>query len=330
MISRVAESCFWLNRYVERVETLSRMLDVNLSMQLDVDLPSDRWLPLVVVTGQGEPYRAGPGGDAPDDAERVQTYLTWNEDNPSSILRSLAGARENARTIRETISLEMWEVVNDLWIWIHGKAARRLWERDRHAFYVHLRDRSLLFHGVAMATMLHEDPFEFSRLGTALERFEQAARVLDVKYESIGPTRPDQESPEEVAQWLATLRFCSGVEPFFKRGDQVLSGRAVAGFLLFDGAFPRSVMHNLQRCRNFLMLVLPPPPSPVGAASLRVVDRALADLHGRSIDDILESGLHETLNGIVATAAELGTEIRRDFFEPEAVLSKASQSQSQA
>ena len=92
MISRVAESCFWLNRYVERVETLSRMLDVNLSMQLDVDLPSDRWLPLVVVTGQGEPYRAGPGGDAPDDAERVQTYLTWNEDNPSSILRSLAGA----------------------------------------------------------------------------------------------------------------------------------------------------------------------------------------------------------------------------------------------
>jgi len=329
MISRVAESCFWINRYVERVETLARMLDVNLSMQLDLDLSTDRWLPLVVVSGQGEAYRAGPGAEAPDDPERVQEFLVWNEDNPSSILRSLAGARENARTIRETISLEMWEVLNDLWVWIQGRAAQRLWQRDRHVFYVHLRDRSLLFHGVAMATMLHEDPFEFMRLGTALERADQTARVIDVKHESIGPTDVDEESPAETAQWLATLRFCCGVEPFFKREDQVLSGAAVANFLLFDEAFPRSVLHNLDRVRNFIELVRPPSPSGVGNLSAGLVDEALRWLRSRTIAEILRGDLHALCTWIVETCAELGGHIREDFFEPDARLGRAWQRQRQ-
>ena len=329
MISRVAESCFWLNRYVERVEVLARMLDVNLAFQLDVALPdAERWRPLVVVNGQEEDFLERTQTAAVDDPETVQDYLTWSEDNPSSIQSSLRAARENARTIRETISLEMWETLNDLWVWLGDRAARRLYDADRHDFYVHLRDRCLLFHGVAQATMLHEDPFEFMRLGTALERSALTARVLDIKYESVGRTEETEETPTGAAQWLATLRFCSGVEPFLKRDDKPLSGRAVAEFLLFDASFPRSVLHNLDRTRNFLVLVRPPTPTSVGERSYAIVCETLEALRAMNIDSVLERGLHDVLTWIVEATARIGGAIHADFFDPRPLGSAAERTTS--
>jgi len=316
LISRVAESCFWLNRYIERVETAARMLDVNFALQLDIDVPrGDRWLPLVIVAGQEHHFRDSTPAALVDDSETVQRYLTWEEDNPSSILASLRAARENARTIRETISLEMWETLNDLWIWFRERAAQRLYERDRHAFLVRLRDQCLLFHGIAAATMLHEDPFEFMRLGTALERVGQTARVLDVKYHAVGPTHGELEMPIEAAEWLATLRFCSGVEPFLKRKDQTLSGRAVAHFLLFDPSFPRSVLHNLHRARNFLGLVRPPGGGAVGRRTDLILSESLDHLEAMGMDEVFAEGLHEVLTWIVDTTAEVCDRVREDFFE---------------
>jgi len=317
VISRVAESCFWLNRYIERIEVLARMLTVNLAFQLDVALPeAERWRPLVVVNGQEADFlkRTQPG--EVDDPETVQRYLTWSEENPSSIYSALRAARENARTIRETISLEMWETLNDLWVWISERSTRRLYDSDRHSFYVHLRDQCLLFHGVAQATMLHEDPFKFMRLGTALERADQTARVLDIKYHSVGRVEEVEETAAGAAQWLATLRFCSGVEPFLKREDKPLSGSAVAEFLLFDPAFPRSVLHNLDRTRNFLTLVRPPPPTRVGERSLALVSDTLGELRGMTIESVLERGLHEVATWIVESSARIGSAIHDDFFDP--------------
>lgn len=318
MISRVAESCFWLNRYVERVETLARILDVNLSFQLDVNLPAaERWRPLVVVTGQEKHFLEETHPDEVDDPETVQRYLTFAEDNPSSILSSLAAARENARTIRETVSLEMWEILNDVWLWLGDRSARKLYEKDRHAFYLRLRNQCLLFHGASHATMLHEDPFEFMRLGTAIERAEQTTRLLDVKYHSVGPTEAGSpEMPYEAAQWLATLRFCSGVEPFFKRSENTLSGPSVARFLLFDRAFPRSVLHNLLRAVNFLSLVRPPRPTRVGERSARQVDRLLEEVSALSIDAAIQWDLHEVVTRIVAGTHALSRTIRAEFFDP--------------
>ncbi len=338
MISRVAESCFWLNRYVERVEVLARMLGVNLAFQLDVDLAdTERWRPLVIVTGQEEDFLKRTERDRVDDPERVQEYLTWSDENPSSLYSSLRAARENARTVRETISLEMWETLNDLWVWLGDRAARRLYQGDRQAFYARLRDQCLLFHGVALATMLHEDPFEFMRLGTALERAGQTARVLDVKHHSVGPTTEADETPTEVAQWLAILRFCSGVEPFLKRRTAAPSGRSVAEFLLFDRAFARSVLHNLDRTGNFLRLVRPPGrsagQSEIGSRSLRLFQEARDHLASMTIDAVLAEGLHETLTWIVDITAELSEAIHADFFDPspevESAPAGASQSQTQ-
>ncbi len=332
MISRVAESCYWLNRYVERVETLARLLSVNLTFQLDADLPEvERWWPLVIVHGEQEVYRQNGGGDPTDDGAAVQNYLVWNEKSTSSMLSSLRMARENARTIRETISLEMWEVLNDLWVWMIDPTSLQSFERDPHSFYIHVRNACLLFHGAANATMLHEDPFEFMRLGTAIERAGQTARILDVKYHSIGPTDPRIETPVETAQWIATLRFCSAAEPFFKREDNFLAGREIAAFLLFEPAFPRSVLHNLQRAKNFLNLVRPPlsangPGSPVGERTDRLLTTLLDRIESLDVDTVLEQGLHEVLTWIVAATAEIGEAVSRDFFHPDAGELRASSS----
>lgn len=317
MISRVAESCFWLNRYVERVETLARMLDVNQAFQLDVTLAeAERWRPLVIVTGQEAEFLDETPAASIDDGEVVQRYLTWSRRNPASILSSLAGARENARTIRETISLEMWETLNDLWVWMNDRGARRRYDSDRHEFYLRLRNQCLLFHGVAHATMLHEDPFEFMRLGTALERAGQTARILDMKYHSVGPTDLELELPAESAQWLATLRSCSGVEPFFKRSENTLSGKAVARFLLFDPAFPRSVLHNLLRARNFLGLVRPGRHATVGATSWRRVGELVDRFQKMEVEDVLAQGLHNVVTWAVGAMAEVCDAIHDDFFDP--------------
>jgi len=319
MISRVAESCFWMNRYVERVEVLARMLDVNLSFQLDFSLDdAERWRPLVVVSGQEQDFLASHGADSIEDPEVAQEYLTWSADNPSSIYSSLRFARENARTIRETISLEMWETLNALWVFMNDREARRQYRRDRNVFYRRLRDQCLLFHGVAQATMLHEEPFQFMRLGTALERAGQTARVLDVKYHSIGPTPEDEslEKPGEAAQWLATLRFCSGVEPFLKREDNVLRGRSVAAFLLFDRTFPRSVRHNLDRTANFLDLLCAPAPTRVGQRSRELVTEARDHLAKRDIDAVLKEGLHAVATWVVESSTGIATAVVEEFFHP--------------
>lgn len=321
MISRVAESCFWLNRYVERVEVLARMLQVNLAFQLDVSLPdAERWRPLVVVTGQEADFLKRHGAGAAEDPEIVQDYLTWSPENPSSLFASLRAARENARTIRETISLEMWETLNDLWVFVNHRDAARLYKKNRDAFYRRFRDQCLLFHGIAQATMLHEDPFRFMRLGTALERAGQTARTLDVKHHSIGPTRegPDEEMPGEAAQWLATLRFCCGVEPFLKREDSVLCGRSVAEFLLFDTSFPRSVAHNLDRTANFLALLYRPSHDAIGARSRRLVEAARAHLAERDVDAVLSEGLHETATWVVEATSEIASAVIAEFFQHEA------------
>lgn len=317
MISRVAESCFWLDRYIERVEAMARLLDVAQTFQLDVDLGrAERWRPLVIVAGQERDFAEKTPPELRDDAETVQRYLCLDKSNPASIMRSLFWARENARTIRETVSLEMWLTLNDLWLWFGGRSARRLWDADRSAFYAHLRNQCALFHGHAAATMLHEDPYEFMRLGTALERVSQTARLLDVKHHAMGPDSLGQETAAEAAQWLVVLRSCAAIEPFFKRPTNEISGHDIAAFLLFDPAFPRSVLHNLRHVRDLLRALRSEARPEIAAASRALVDDTLARFEGMGIEGVSEAGLHETLTFLVDRTLEIGQQIHADYFAP--------------
>ena len=182
MISRVAEHCYWMSRYLERAENTARVLDVNQTLLLDLEVPIEQqWRPLLIISGihdmPGEP-----------DAETVQHYLTWEIRQPGSIVSSLAAARENARIIREVISAEMWERINYYHLWLQGPAARELYDSNRSEFYNQIKRINQLIHGIGDGTMSHGEAWEFFRLGKYLERACQTARILDVKYHILLPT----------------------------------------------------------------------------------------------------------------------------------------------
>lgn len=317
MISRVAEACYWLHRYMERVESTARMLEVNLSLVLDAGVPAlDRWHPQVIVCGEAARFEELHGGEAAADREVVQRYLVWDERNPVSIISSLRWARENARTIRETISLEVWEVLNAFWLWMTEGKGERLYARDRQAFYERVKSRCHAFHGTTHNTMLHERPFDFMRLGMLLERAGQTARMLDVKYHLLGPTRSDGESAVEAIQWLALLRSCSASEAFFKRHQGAITGPAVAGFLLLEPAFPRSVLHCLDRAWNFLRRVRPDEGSPIGARSAALLAALLESLRGLTPESVVAGGLHAELTRQIGAITEVCSAVSGDFFDP--------------
>jgi uncharacterized alpha-E superfamily protein len=317
VICRVAESCFWLTRYVERVATLARHLEVNNDFQLDVHLTqSEVWRPIVIVAGQEEHFLEHLGAATIDDGEAVQEYLTWGN-HASSIHASLRWARENARMIRDVMSVEMWETVNDTWLWLTSRSARRLYQRERDAFYDHLAKQCMLINGVCYSTMMHDEPFVFMRLGRAVERVGQTARILDVKHHSLGDDRRD-ENAADAAQWLAILRSCSAVDAFFQRQAAVLSGPTVAEFLLFDRSFPRAVLYNLDNTRELLSQLGQSDPPLLVRSSWQRLDRVRGSLLQMGGAVVQELGLHKVLTSVVDDTAALCDAIHNDYLGPSA------------
>jgi uncharacterized alpha-E superfamily protein len=243
VIARVADNCFWLGRYLERTESTARVLQVTGALALDAELPARRcWHPLVVVSGQEEDYVARFGRDALGDAELVQDYLTRDEKNSVSLIRSIGAARENARSIREVISLEVWQAVNELHVFLASEESRAMYEGDRDALYARVQRSTQLGLGLLRSTMLHDAPLDFVWLGVLLERVGQTARMLDVQYHALVA----EGAPHDVletALWLSLLRACSGFEAFMKRSRGKVTGPAVAAFLILEPRFPRSVRY---------------------------------------------------------------------------------------
>ena len=318
MISRVADSCFWLTRYLERVDTWSRLLDVTASFSLDVGPDgSGRWRPLVIVVGQEQDFVARIGAASMEDAEVVQQYLVWDGRHPASIYSSMRAVRENARTIREVMSVEMWEAVNQSWLWLNSRPAKRLFDRQRDAFYERLSSDCMMFHGICYSTMLHEDPFTFMKLGRAVERIGQTARILDVRHHALAETSPlVDESAAMAARWLAILRSCSAYEPFFKRASNVLSGSAVTEFLLFERTFPRSVLHNLDRVRGLLERLRQSSESSGRSPSWECLERFRGSVLQLDIGEVHRQGLHRVATWVVDETAILCDAIHDEFLAP--------------
>jgi uncharacterized alpha-E superfamily protein len=315
LISRVAESCFWLQRHVERWDSMARLLEVRNALLLDVALPAgERWRPLLVVAGEEPRFVELHGARRSDNGELVQRYLTWDETNPVSVFSSARWARENARTIRETLSVEAWEAINSFWLWLRDGKARRLYDNDHDSFFARAREAAQLFRGVCQDTMLHETPFDFLRLGLSLERAGQTARVLDVKYHQMG-TRADgaYESVDELILWESVLTSLNAAEAFQKRG-YALEGRQVARFLLLEAAHPRSILHNVERAWNFLHRVRPIRGR--GYATARRLRELRDEIRRLQIEEVLDNeGLHEYLTSVVESLAEVGELLQREFFD---------------
>jgi uncharacterized alpha-E superfamily protein len=305
VISRIADHCFWFGRYVERAESTARMLAASMSLALDAELPAAQvWRPVVVVSGEEARFRdriAGGDDDHPawGDAEVVQRFMVWDADNAVSLARSITGARWNARSIREVLSLEAWEAVNELHLWIGDAAAQTQYVHHRDEFYRHARRTTQLTLGLLRSTMLHDEPLDFVWLGVLLERVSQTARMLDVHHHAF-TTLPRRHELVETALWLSLLRALSGSEAYLKRSAGRISSEGVARFLISEDAFPRSIAYCVHSAYDRLCDLRPPDrhelPGGSSLERLRILDRWVA---ARRTEPLAGAAVHDLLTHVV-------------------------------
>lgn len=299
MISRVADHCFWFGRYIERTESTARVLSVTRALALDGELTAQQaWAPVVIVSGQDAEFQKEHGAAAHDDGELVQRYLARDLDNPVSIACSVAAARENARSIREVIAQEVWEVINELHLWLRSSAADADWAGHRHGFYRRVRNSSQLLLGLLRSTMLHDTPLDFIWLGMLLERTGQTARLLDVHHHAL--TQLSTHQVVETALWLSLLRACSGFEPFMKRYQGRVANGAVASFLILERRFPRSIRYCVGSAYDRLCAIRPP--ADVHLPGGGAVDRLHAFdawVDALTPEDLGGAAIHEVLTHVV-------------------------------
>ncbi len=308
MISRVADHCFWLGRYLERTESTARMLFVAANLSLDTEISArDVWRPVVIVSGEEERFAEHFDAAQAGDGEVVQDYLTWNAGCGVSLRASIDAARWNARAMREVISLEVWETVNELHLWLSTDAARTLWTKRRYDFYRHIKRRVQLVLGQIHGTMLHNDAMDFIWLGVLLERTGQTARALDVHHHVLTQLEGHATDPGVgLALWPSLLRACSALEPFMKTSGGVVRGPRVAEFLLLEREFPRSVRFSVGRAWGCLSRIRPPAAThlPGGATLERL--RALDHwLRGLSPEELSRDGFHDILTHVVDETAHI-------------------------
>jgi len=305
MISRVADHCFWFGRYIERAEATSRMLAASMSLALDAELPPQLvWRPVVVVSGEEARFlaRAAAGDDdhaAWGDGEVVQRFLVWDEDSGVSLTRSIQGMRWNARSIREVLSHEAWEAVNELHLWMQGDLAPPSYAQHREAFYQHVRRATQLTLGLLRSTMLHDEPLDFVWLGVLLERVNQTARMLDVHHHAFTQMSRRHEVVE-TALWLSLLRGLSGSEAYLKRAAGRISSEGVARFLVSEPAFPRSIAYCVHSAYSRLCDIRPPGshdlPGGQALERLRVLDTWV---DARQTEPLAGTGVHDLLTHVV-------------------------------
>jgi uncharacterized alpha-E superfamily protein len=314
MLSRTADHLFWMARYTERAENTARMLDVSLQTSL---LPQSEasvellWRGMLGICELQPQYDARYPRLAP---ESVLEFMTRDVSNPSSIASCLNAARENARAVRGTLTTEVWETINATWLEMKPRLTQV--ERDPGQFFEWVKYRSHLSRGVTVGTMLRDEALYFSRLGTFLERADNTARILDVRYHALA----DQGAAEEhdggrsidFYHWTAILRSVSAFEVYRKVYSDTITPARVAELLMLRADMPRS----LASCMNDVVANL----AQVGNAHSRETERRAgalqADLQYGRIDVILQQGLHAYLTAFLQRVNDLADRVSRDFLVP--------------
>ncbi|MEN9229081.1 MAG: alpha-E domain-containing protein [Gloeomargarita sp. GMQP_bins_120] len=311
MLSRVAHAIYWLNRYIERAENVARFVDVNLNLILDLPQPSvTQWEPLVMVTGDLALFQERYGLPT---QEQVIQFLTFDADYPNSIVSCLYMARENARSVREIISSEMWQEVNSFYLMVQEAAAHSQ-EVDLYQFFQEVKRSSHRFAGVMDATMSHNEAWHFGQMGRLLERADKTTRIVDVKYYVLLPSVQDVGTTLDEIQWIALLKSASAYEMYRKQGRHLITPRLVAEFLLLNREFPRSVLFCLRQLDHSLRRITGTALPDWHIAVERRLGRLCADLEYITIDEIIQGGLHEFLDRLLVEFNRLDDTIFETFF----------------
>jgi uncharacterized alpha-E superfamily protein len=316
MLSRTADHLFWMSRYTERAENTARMLDVNYQTAL---LPqSDAvaqvgWQGLLSISELLSTYTDRYGAIQ---AREVMDFMVKDESNPSSILSCLGAARENARAVRGTLTTEVWETQNTTWLEVKRMLKAGEFERDPSQFFEWVKFRSHLSRGVTVGTMLIDEALHFMRLGTFLERADNTARLVDVKFHALQSdfygTASEKDQEYDFYHWSAILRSVSGFEVYRKVYRDVIKPERVGELLILRPDMPRSMHASLNEVVSNLELVT----NDTTSETLRRAGKLRAELKYGRIDEILSTGLHAYLTQFLDRVNDLGAHISREFLVP--------------
>lgn len=313
MLSRVADSLYWMSRYMERAENDARLLDVNLQLLLDLGGEAEamqHWAP--VIASLEETSLFDSLYETADEAS-VTEFLTLQKKNPNSIISCLTLARENARTTREQISSEMWEEINRLYLFVQSDAAPKLLLASPHEFFKQVITGSHLFQGVTASTMTHGEGWDFIRIGTLLERADCTSRILDVKYHILLPTGEDIGGNVDTIQWMGVLKSCSGLEAYCKLYVSQVAPWKVAEFIITDQEFPRSIRYCVDSLDNALHRISGVDESRYANEAERLSGRLRSDLDYVTIGEVFEFGLHEYLIEIQERLVEVNNAMHATY-----------------
>ncbi|HEU4459416.1 MAG TPA: alpha-E domain-containing protein [Methylibium sp.] len=324
MLSRTADHLYWMARYTERAENTARMLDINYQTSLlpqSSEAAEQGWRGLLSISELTRDYHAKHAGLA---QREIMGFMVRDESNPSSIHSCLRAARENARAVRGTLTTEVWETANTTWLEFKRLLARGSFERDPSEFFEWVKFRSHLSRGVTYGTMLQDESFHFLRLGTFLERADNTARLLDVKFHGARPIPPGSSGdyfgtlqhtePLEIDfyYWSAILRSVSAFEIYRKVYRNVIQPEKVAELLILRRDMPRSLLACMEEVVSNLGYVA----NEHSGETQRRAGRLRADLRFGRIDEILATGLHAFLTQFLDRVGDLGVGISRDFLVP--------------
>lgn len=299
MLSRVANTLYWMVRYVERADNLARLIDVNQQLLLDSErLDSDRlrgfWQPIIQSTGDEAEFNA-----LYDEAgsREVIRFLTDDPRNPNSITSCIALARENARTVRDQLSDELWEELNALYLFTRSEEAGRLIRHDTPRYYENIRRSAFTFLGIASSTTSREEDWDFMDLGRQIERADKTTRFLDIANYLPGGDHAIEPSSPGALHWSAILRSCGALGAYRASGHGI-DARGVVEFLLFSRNFPRSVRFCIEQTDIILHRISGTPRGTFHNEAERETGRVLADLSFGSTDDAFAHGLHAHLDAL--------------------------------
>lgn len=313
MLSRTADHLYWMSRYTERAENLARMLGVTQRMSLLHGGPADddsAWAAALVIAGTEAAYRDKHADVTP---AGVMRYLSFDTDNPSSILRCLKAARENAHAVRGTLTSELWETINDTWLRLRETSPGVVEGNGAGEFFEWVKYRSHLSRGVTIGTMLQDEALWFTRLGTYLERADSTARILDIKFRALLPEGADTAGAGDYYQWSTLLRSVSAFEIYRKVYRDQITPRRVAELFILRDDMPRSLHHCLDEVHSLLGRVANRQAGETG----RRAGVLHAALHYGRIEDIFAQGLHGFLADFLGRTADLSDRIANDFLIPQ-------------
>jgi uncharacterized alpha-E superfamily protein len=310
MLSRTADHLFWMSRYIERAENLARLLDVTWQMSLvpqSLEAANQNWNAIIALNSLEESFAKKY---AEVNADNVLRFMVSDPDNFASIYSCLRLARENAHAVRGTVTAEMWETLNSTWLEAREKSFEQIINAGVGEFFEWVKMRSSLSRGTTLGTLLQDEAFHFIRLGTLLERADNTARILDVKYHVLRPH--GDEGATDFYQWGALLRSVSAFEVYRKVYRDVITPERVTELLILRSDMPRS----LHFCLNGVVKNLDLIANRHSDETARHAGMLHAQLHYARVEDILAEGLHPWLTDFMDRIYALGDGISRDFLVP--------------